>query len=135
MRRQKKLSALHIFVFLVACSGGGSSTETGATVITTAPPSFESPHPDIWEIATASEAGFDVGLLDSAFEHAMTDGFYSQAVLLIKDGKLVKEQYRGITNAEAGTLASTAALLEAQHGLLDPGGLAGDRARPAQQQP
>ena len=85
------------------------------TVTTAAPPAFESPHPDIWETASASEAGFDGDALDSAFEYAMTDGFYSQAVLLIKDGKLVKERYRGISNAEAATLASISALPEGQN--------------------
>ena len=56
---------------------------------TTSSPAFESPHPDIWEVASAAEAGFDADALSSAFEYAMTDGFYSQAALLIKDGKLV----------------------------------------------
>ena len=115
MRLLKELSALTIASVLVACGGGGGSSETDATVTTTSPPAFESPHPDIWEQATASEAGFDEGLLASAFEYAMTDGFYSQVVLLIKDGKLVKEQYRGITDGEATTLASISALPEAQN--------------------
>ena len=115
MRLQKKLSALAIASVLVACGGGGGSSETNTPVTTTSPPAFESPHPDIWEQATASEAGFEEGLLASAFEYAMTDGFYSQAVLLIKDGKLVKEQYRGITDGEAATLASISALPEAQN--------------------
>jgi CubicO group peptidase (beta-lactamase class C family) len=44
----------------------------------------------------------------------MTDGFYTQAVLLIKDGKLVKERYRGITDVEAAELASISSLPEAQ---------------------
>ena len=114
MRLQQGLFVLLIFVLLSACGGGGGSTETSATLTTTSPPAFESPHPDIWETATASEAGFDAGLLDSAFEYALTDGFYSQAVLLIKDGKLVKERYRGITDGEAATLASISALPAAQ---------------------
>ena len=115
MRLLKGLSALTIASLLVACGGGGGSSETDTTVTTTSPPAFKSPHPDIWEQATASEAGFDEGLLASAFEYAMTDGFYSQAALLIKDGKLVKEQYRGITDGEATTLASISALPEAQN--------------------
>ena len=49
---------------------------------TTSPPAFESPHPDIWETASAAEAGFDENALDSAFDYAVTDGFYTQAVVM-----------------------------------------------------
>ena len=45
-----------------------------------------------------SDARFDEDALDSAFEYAVSDGFYTQAAVLIKDGKLVKERYRGITD-------------------------------------
>ena len=114
MPPQQGFFVLLISALLVACGGGGSA-ETSATATTTSLPAFESPHPDIWEVTTASRAGFDEGLLASAFEYAMADGFYSQAALLIKDGKLVKEHYRGITDAEAATLASISALPEAQN--------------------
>lgn len=107
MRLHQSFSSLLVVAVLSACGGGsGGSTDTSVTVTIAAPPAFESPHPDIWETAGASEAGFDGDALDNAFEYAMTNGFYTQAVLLIKDGKLVKERYRGITDAEAATLAS-----------------------------
>lgn len=112
MRARQHFSSVLIFAFISACGGGGGPS--GETVTTTPPPVFESPHPNIWENATASEAGFDEDALDSAFEYAMTDGFYTQAVLLIKDGKLVKERYRGITDVEAAELASISSLPEAQ---------------------
>ena len=116
MRLHQNFSSLLVVAVLSACGGGsGGSTDTSVTVTTAAPPAFESPHPDIWETAGASEAGFDGDALGSAFEYAMTDGFYTQAVLLIKDGKLVKERYRGITNAEAATLTSISALPEGQN--------------------
>ena len=116
MRLHQGFSSLLIFACLSACGGGGGgSTDTSVTVTTTSPPAFESPHPDIWETASAAEAGFDEDALDSAFDYAVTDGFYTQAVVLIKGGKLVKERYRGITDAEAATLASTSALPEAQN--------------------
>ena len=116
MRLHQSFASLRVFAVLSACGGGsGGSTDTSVTVTTAAPPAFESPHPDIWETAGASEAGFDGDALDSAFEYAMTDGFYTQAVLLIKDGKLVKERYRGITNAEAAGLASISGLPEGQN--------------------
>ncbi len=116
MRLHQSFPSLLILALVSACGGGGGgSADTGAAVTTTSPPAFESPHPDIWDTVSASEAGFDGDALDSAFEYAMTDGFYSQAVLLIKDGKLVKERYRGITDAEAATLASISGLPEAQN--------------------
>jgi len=112
MRSRPSLPGALIFAFISACGGGGGPS--GKTVTTTSPPVFESPHPDIWETASASEAGFDESFLNNAFEYAMTDGFYTQAVLLIKDGKLVKDSYRGITDAEAEALAVISTLPEAQ---------------------
>ena len=115
MRPHPSLSSLLIFAILSACGGGGGSTDTSVTVPPSSPPDFESPHPDIWETASASEAGFDEDALDSAFEYAVTDGFYTQAVVLIKDGQLVRERYRGITDAEAAGLAAISSLPEGQN--------------------
>ena len=115
MRPHPSLHSLLIFAILSACGGGGGSTDTSVTVPPSSPPDFESPHPDIWETASASEAGFDEDALDSAFEYAVTDGFYTQAVVLIKDGKLVRERYRGITDAEAAGLAAISSLPEGQN--------------------
>ena len=116
MRLHQSFSSLLIFTLLSACGGGGGdSTDTSVTVTTTSSPAFESPHPDIWETASDSDAGFDEDALDSAFEYAMTDGFYTQAVVLIKGGKLVKERYRGITDLEAAGLAAISGLPEGQN--------------------
>ena len=116
MRPHPSLSSLLIFALLSACGGGGGgSTDTSVTVPPSSPPAFESPHPAIWETASASEAGFDEDALDSAFEYAVTDGFYTQAAVLIKDGKLVRERYRGITDAEAAGLAAISSLPEGQN--------------------
>ena len=116
MRLNSRLSSLLIFALLSACGGGGGgSTNTGVTVTATPSPAFESPHPDIWETVSASDAGFDEHALDSAFEYAVTDGFYTQAAVLIKDGKLVKERYRGITDKEAASLASISSLPDGQN--------------------
>ena len=115
MRPHPSLSSLLIFAILSACGGGGGSTDTSVTVPPSSPPAFESPHPDIWETASASEAGFDEDALDSAFEYAVTDGFYTQAVVLIKDGQVVRERYRGITDAEAAGLAAISSLPEGQN--------------------
>ena len=116
MRPHPSLSSLLIFAILSACGGGGGgSTDTSVTVPPSSLPAFESPHPDIWETASASAAGFDEDALDSAFEYAVTNGFYTQAAVLIKDGKLVRERYRGITDAEAAGLAAISSLPEGQN--------------------
>ena len=116
MRPHPSLSSLLIFAILSACGGGGGgSTDTSVTVPSSSLPAFESPHPDIWETASASAAGFDEDALDSAFDYAVTDGFYTQAAVLIKDGKLVRERYRGITDAEAAGLAAISSLPEGQN--------------------
>ena len=114
MQPHQNFSSLLVFALLSACGGGGS-TDTSVTATTSSATVFESPHPNVWEVATASEAGFDEDALNSAFEYAVTDGFYTQAVVLIKDGKLVKELYRGITDAEAVGLASISGLPEGQN--------------------
>ena len=76
MRPHSSLSSLLIFALFSACGGGGGgSTETIVNVTPSSPPAFESPHPDIWEAASAVGAGFDKDALDRAFEYAVTDGF------------------------------------------------------------
>ena len=96
-----------IFSLLAGCSGGNSNSSNNE-VIEPSPPAFESPHPTNWASSTPAESGFDDALLDAAFDYAMTDGFLTQAALIIKDGKLVKEDYRGITSTEAQALADQA---------------------------
>jgi CubicO group peptidase (beta-lactamase class C family) len=104
-----------ITIFLQACGGGGGGSSSSEPVVTNPiPPSFESPHPTVWETASASEAGFDAALLEDAFDYALTDGYYTQGALVIKQGKLIDEAYRGITLSEAQTMAASAANPAAQ---------------------
>ena len=99
-------------VLLQSCgSGGGGGGGSGFSdrVITEATPSvIQSPHPAVWEAASPAEIGFDATLLDQAFDYAVTDGFFTQAALVIKDGKLINESYRGMTESEANAMAENA---------------------------
>ena len=100
-------STLLAALILQACGGGGSSSPAPAPVVTP-PPSFESPHPDNWETQSATDAGFDESALSDAFDYALRNGSFTQAALVVRDGKLVEEQYRGISEDEVNTLVSLA---------------------------
>lgn len=104
MFKNNKLTFLCLISLVGGCSGGGGNTPD-TEVAQPEPPAFESPHPSNWTSATPAESGFDADLLDAAFDYAMAEDFLTQAAVVIKDGKLVKEAYRGITSTEAQALA------------------------------
>ena len=90
-----------------ACGGGGGSSPSSEAALTP-PPSFVSPHPETWETQSATDAGFNATALSDAFNYAMQDGSFTQAAMVIRDGKLIQEEYRGIANGEINTLVSLA---------------------------
>ena len=90
---------------LQACGGGGGGSTPPSSVVTP-PPSFESPHPENWETQSPADARFNSAALSDAFDYAMQDGTFTQAALVIRDGKLIEEQYRGIADGEVNTLTS-----------------------------
>ena len=91
-----------LFVFLiVSCGGGGNSQQSAVSL--PSPPVTPS-HPVVWDIATPESVGMNKSVLDEAFRYAMEDGSYTQAAVVIKDGKLVYERYRGITRSEASVI-------------------------------
>jgi CubicO group peptidase (beta-lactamase class C family) len=93
---------LLLFVVLVAsCGGSGNS---GQSRVSPTIPSTTPTHPIVWDIATPESVGMSKVILDEAFRYAMKDGSYTQAAVVIKDGKLVYERYRGITRNEASIL-------------------------------
>ena len=93
---------LLLFVFLVASCGG--SGDSGQSRLSPTIPSTTPTHPIVWDIATPESVGMSKVILDEAFRYAMEDGSYTQAAVVIKDGKLVYERYRGITRNEASIL-------------------------------
>ena len=56
----------------------------------------------IWEETTPSNVGIDAILLEDSFIYALADETYTQAVILIKDEKLIYEKYRGLETNELG---------------------------------
>ena len=48
--------------------------------------------------------------LNTAFNYAFADGTFTQSAIVIKDGKLVHERYRGILEGEINSIASSTTL-------------------------
>lgn len=90
-----------VFLLLSACGGGGSGSIAPGQPPTPQPPSEpESNPPFEWELASADALGIDSDQVQNAVSYAMQDGLYSQGILVVKDGKIVGEEYRGIGENE-----------------------------------
>jgi len=120
MRRKNNLFTLLTFIifFIVSCSGGSSSPSPDL------PESSSSPaHPLVWEVVTPSSVSMNENKLKEAFDFAFADGTFTQSAVVIKDGKLVYERYRGILEGEKTNLSNLtgidAELLQLQFGDRD----------------
>ena len=89
---------------LVSCGGDSSKLENiklnGSTEI------IYPSHPSTWESVSPESVGMDNQLLDQAFDYAFSDGSFTQAAVVIKDGYLVYERYSGISDNDAIKIAS-----------------------------
>ena len=102
----RKIFASLLSLLIISCGGGSSSNPSNVDIPNT--PSIVNPiHPLIWESATPESVGMSSSRLEEAFNYAFQDGSFTQAAVVIKDGKLVYEKYRGMTDNEANALAST----------------------------
>jgi len=99
------LSTLSIF-FLISCGGGGSSSPNPDPVN----PNQNPTHPQVWDVALPADVGMNAAKLDQAFDYAFQDGFFTQAAVVIKDGQLVYERYRGILDGEISSIRNTTGL-------------------------
>ena len=79
-----------IFI-LVSCGGGGYGSSSAVS------PSFQ---PYTWQTATPASVGLTSDVVNAAMDYAMTDGFYTQSAIIVKDGNIIGEQYRGISQTE-----------------------------------
>ena len=76
---------LLLFIFLSSCGGGGSTpTPTPDSPIQN--PTFS------WEVVTPESQGLSAAKVNAAMNFATEDGRYTQAALIIKNGKIVAEQ-------------------------------------------
>ena len=102
----KKISISLVSLTIISC-GGGSSSSPNSIDIQNTPSSIYPAHPLVWESATPESVGMSSSGLEEAFDYVFQDGSFTQAAVVIKDGKLVYERYRGMTDNEADILAST----------------------------
>ena len=92
-------------LFIVSC-GGSSSKNDRIQTYNSVNPTYPS-HPIVWESISPESIGMSNQILEQAFDYAFQDGSFTQAALVIKDGNLVYERYRGISNSEAENIASS----------------------------
>jgi len=101
LRTFKKFKAFLILsfsIFLFSCGGGGNQT-----------PPPDPPSPTFsWELVTPESMGLSAEKVTAAMNFAMEDGRYTQAAIIIKNGKIVAEQYRGILSNEVTQMVNHA---------------------------
>ena len=96
---------IFIFIFIVSC--GGSSSQNNESKNDNLEDIIFPTHPLVWDTASPESMGMNSQLLDQAFDYAFKDGSFTQAAIVIKNGNLVYEKYRGITDNEAENIASS----------------------------
>ena len=108
-----------IFI-LVSCGGGGYGSSSGSLASELVTNSVFKPY--TWQTSTPVSVGLTNSAVNAAINYAMTDGLYTQSAIIVKDGKIIGEQYRGISQSEKnnilGALPSlTEAELDSAHGI------------------
>ncbi len=107
-----KLSvAALILALLTACSGGGGGSDQPATVSVvppTPPTSTDTGGSQsasrAWPEARPDSQGMSEQKLEEAAALALRDGTFGQAFIVIRNGNIVFERYRGISDLEAETI-------------------------------
>jgi CubicO group peptidase (beta-lactamase class C family) len=102
-----KKTLIVLFSLSIVSCGGGSSSSPDMDNAPIAPPQTNPTHPLVWDVVTPESVGMSSSGLEQAFDYVFQDGSFTQAAVVIKDGKLVYERYRGMTDNEANILAST----------------------------
>ena len=67
--------------------------------------------PLAWEEATPESVGMSAIKLQEAADAALLEGTFGQAFVVVRDGKIIFEQYRGITEQEAQVVANASPIL------------------------
>ena len=82
-KKFKVFLILSFSILLFSCGGGGGNTPAPSPNPQTSNSSFS------WEVVSPESQGLSAEKVTAAMNFAMNDGQYSQAVLIIKNGKIV----------------------------------------------
>ncbi len=94
------MKIIYLFFLSILISCGGSGTTPTPIPEEVQPLTFS------WEVVTPESVGLSASKVSAAMNFAMEDGRYTQAAIIIKDGKIVAEQYRGILSSEVTAMVN-----------------------------
>ena len=103
MKNSKKIVVSILFLILMSCGGGGSS-DGNTNSIPSVPNQTNDPF--VWETVNPEDVGLDSVKIQSALDYALQEGGLTQSLVIIKDGKIVGQAYRGMTSNEANALSA-----------------------------
>ena len=86
-----KLIIYFLSISILSCGGGGGGNPSL--------PSETELQSFSWQVVSPESQGLNSAKVQAAMNLAMEDGKFSQAAIIIKDGKIVAEQYKGIGTA------------------------------------
>ena len=98
---------------LSACGGEDNSASPQPASTQPAPIASPAPDPLAWQEVSPEEVGLSSEKLEEAASLALRDGTYGQAFVVVKNGKIAFERYRGISQQEADFAAPRIADLSA----------------------
>ncbi len=98
-----KLNFLTLSLLFIYSCGGGSNSPSPEII---EPSSFPE-HPLFWEVVSPSSVNLNEAKLNTAFDYAFADGTFTQSAIVIKDGKLAYERYRGILEGEIDSISNS----------------------------
>ena len=97
------LSLFKVLAFsalLSSCGSGSKQSSSSSNDLSQTEVSSEDTSASFfWELIDPDEAGFDAEALEKAYEYAFDERFNTQALLVVRGGKIVSERYAGISQA------------------------------------
>ena len=92
--------SLALSAFLSSCGSGSNQSSTPSNDLAQSEAINEDESSSFfWEVVDPEEAGFDAEALENAFEYAFDERFNTQALLIVRGGRIVAEKYSGISQA------------------------------------
>ena len=89
-----RLATVSIALILAGCGSGSSNSDEEFIIKSEPPPTSFS-----WEVVEPSSEGVDGTKLNKALDYAFDERFNTQAVLVSRNGKIIAENYSGISGS------------------------------------